>query len=655
MCWPVTPSRWIWIHSHYQSAWLAHHPVVHQDLGVHLRDVESLFGRCRDCQILFLAAEDLARAEAPEVITRGFMAATMTALKKKDGGVRGIATGTSFCRLVAKSLARQFGKAVEAACAPFQFALSTRAGTDCVGHAIRAMAYANPECTVLPIDGVGAYDHVLRSSFLTKLNDVPSLRDLLPFVRSICARTTTYVWEDGAGVRHRIQQAEGGEQGNPLMPLLFSLGIHDSLREVRNRLRSRIPFLLIWITCRWCLSQTGFATCTMSSNQQLMAGLGSNSTPGKPECGISQASVLPEWTTSKMGCGAQKASRFSALRSVRQSSCTVSLRREWKTSRNSGRQARGRSFCSVLGHVATTCFAPCHASQSAECAQQHDEGMWQAMGKLLGGLTGTEEENVTARHLASLPMRFGGLGLRSASRMAPAAFWFSWADALQMIHERLPQVAQDVLDGLNGVREAEGCIRELRDVTVELDRHGFVGRPAWADLVVGVRPPPANAYEPGEWAHGWQYFASSASEYFFRETTVLRQSCPSSQAHLRSHSRAGSSNVLHGCPTSPEFTVAPELFRTLILERLRLPLAVVDVVCECGAPVDSRGRHRAACPHSGRLRTRAVAPEKTLARINREAGATVRPNVKLREMNVVVRADDARIRTPTFQRKPVGR
>ena len=48
---------------------------------------------------------------------------------------------------------------MEAVCAPFQFALSTRAGTDCVGHTIRAMTDVDPECTVLSIDGVGAYDH----------------------------------------------------------------------------------------------------------------------------------------------------------------------------------------------------------------------------------------------------------------------------------------------------------------------------------------------------------------------------------------------------------------------------------------------------------------------------------------------------------------
>ena len=77
-------------------------------------------------------------------------------------GVRGIATGSSFRRSVAETLARQFGRIVEQECAPFQFALSTRAGTDCVGHAIRAMTDLNSRATVM-FDRIGANDHVLRS------------------------------------------------------------------------------------------------------------------------------------------------------------------------------------------------------------------------------------------------------------------------------------------------------------------------------------------------------------------------------------------------------------------------------------------------------------------------------------------------------------
>ena len=93
-------------------------------------------------QLLFRAAEDCATADMPEPVRKAFMFATMTALQRPDGGVRGIATGTTIRRLVART--RQFGKAVEATCAPFQFALSTRAGTDCVGHAIRALTGAKP-------------------------------------------------------------------------------------------------------------------------------------------------------------------------------------------------------------------------------------------------------------------------------------------------------------------------------------------------------------------------------------------------------------------------------------------------------------------------------------------------------------------------------
>ena len=189
-------------------------------------------------QLLFRAAEDCAAATMPETARKAFMSATMTALQKPDGGVRGIATGTSFRRLVAKTLARQFGKAVEATCAPFQFALSTRAGTDCVGHAIRAVTEANHHAIVLSIDGVGAYDHVYRAAMMEKLHQVPSLQGLLPFVRATYANPTSYVWEDEDGVQHRIVQAEGGEQGDPLMPLLFSLAIHDPLQQAQREFRA---------------------------------------------------------------------------------------------------------------------------------------------------------------------------------------------------------------------------------------------------------------------------------------------------------------------------------------------------------------------------------------------------------------------------------
>ena len=42
----------------------------------------------------------------------------------------------------------------------------------------------NTRLTVLSIDGVGAFHHVLRAAMLSKVAEVPSLRELLPFVKA---------------------------------------------------------------------------------------------------------------------------------------------------------------------------------------------------------------------------------------------------------------------------------------------------------------------------------------------------------------------------------------------------------------------------------------------------------------------------------------
>ena len=69
---------------------------------------------------------------------------------------------------------------------------------------------------------------------------------------------------------------------------------------------------------------------------------------------------------------------------------------------------------------------------------------------------------------------------------------------------------------------------------------------------------------------------------------------------------------------------------------------MAEASCECGARLDICGRHRGACARSGRLRAKAVGPERSLARVCREAGATVRTKTLLRDMNLCVPAFDAR-------------
>ena len=88
-----------------------------------------------------------------------------------------------------------------------------------------------------------------------------------------------------------------------------------------------------------------------------------------------------------------------------------------------------------------------------------------------------------------------------------------------------------------------------------------------------------------------------------------------------------------GCPTSSRFS--PRCSGLSCARDCVCPLHFTESGCECGAALDKCGRHRGACPPSGRLKSQA---ERTLARACREAGGTVRTHVKLRDLNTTGRS-----------------
>ena len=91
---------------------------------------------------------------------------------------------------------------------------------------------ASATATILSVDGIGAYDHVLRAAIMERLEKMPGAGSILPFVRLSYAPPSKYSWWDDDGQKRTVTQAEGGEQGDPLMPLLFSIGIQGALEEV---------------------------------------------------------------------------------------------------------------------------------------------------------------------------------------------------------------------------------------------------------------------------------------------------------------------------------------------------------------------------------------------------------------------------------------
>ena len=139
-------------------------------------------------------------------------------------------------------------------------------------------------------------------------------------------------------------------------------------------------------------------------------------------------------------------------------------------------------------------------------------------------------------------------------------------------------------------------------------RADFPLKSTWRELAAGFRPPnPAPAYEeePGQWSHGWQFYASLGLITHHRETTVLPNLDPAAQARLRSQSGAHAGDHITALPTCAYTVVNPMRMNGMLRRRARLPLLTGSRHCgalgcqRTGASLlDSFGDHGAACTRS---------------------------------------------------------
>ena len=170
--------------------------------------------------------------------------------------------------------------------------------------------------------------------------------------------------------------------------------------------------------------------------------------------------------------------------------------------------------------------------------------------------------------------------------------------------------------------------------------HGFQP-PSWAELRAGARPEQEHDVELGEFLRGWQRCASAPLEQHQRETLTSALDEPS-QALLLSQSGSYAGRVFTALPNSPDYRIRDDLFRVLLLRRLRLPLPLTATRCSCRHLFDSLGDHRATCAVNGVLGPRGAVLERAVARMCREAGANVGWNVLLRELNLDEPVQDER-------------
>ena len=101
-----------------------------------------------------------------------------------------------------------------------------------------------------------------------------------------------------------------------------------------------------------------------------------------------------------------------------------------------------------------------------------------------------------------------------------------------MIRARNPEAAQRFYEQLTKETAAVPSVAAVLEAQTHLEEKGYQC-PDWQLVWNSARPAEVTEQEPGEWKHGWQYYAATRLETQFRFGAVLSNEDRPSDALLR--------------------------------------------------------------------------------------------------------------------------
>jgi len=575
--------------------------------------------------------------------------------------LRPIGAPTVLRNMGERAACKRHAKTITAAVGSRQFGVGRKGGVEQAIHTARALAEVRPSLVWLGLDARNAFTEMRRDAMVAAVEE--NAPEMAPYARLTLNRRSRYWYQLADGSWVDLYAEEGTDQGGPLSPAIFCIGLRPALERIESRLRARAEekgedpneiCLIAYIDDILLGAPPALVRDAVKIAEEELAELGLKLALAKTTAwsAAEPPSELRKWLDAQEGADGKGWWRGEGFRLL---GAPLSGANEWAlgtpsfTARFlSEKVDTSLSLIDKAAHIPSLADPEFSAAQicmtllrlcgnaqlvhllrttppedTLEDAERFDQGVLQAAETIAEFDPLSKGQEVQLR----LPMRLGGFGLPAMAELAAPAWVGSWLQNLSSVIT----CGGPLLSGL-GTELQHALTTTLRICEASIAARGVS---LWEKVAHGEGSWEGVSQEP---IHKGQRHIQLALAKQKREE-LLQAADEVAAARIRSSGGPGAAAWLNTLPTAPELTLSDEQFRIACRMRIGQKLTKGTLRCErkskkgkrCGEHLDPEANHAHLCAYGGGRMARHDGQKRTIARIMRRHHIAVEEEVRVPE------------------------